>query len=264
MQQKIILKAFIADGVKVQCSVKFIKAEMRGQDKVIHCDINGKPSEFVADEVLVSTGRVPNVEGLNLESAGVKYDKEGVHVNDHLQTTNSNVFAVGDICTAYKFTHMSDSMARIVIRNALFFGNAKFGALTIPWATYTDPEVGHVGLYEQDLKEKGIKYVTYKKCFKNNDRAILDGDEDGYVKIHVKHGSDIILGATIVAKHAGDMISEITTAMHGSLGLGKMAAIIHPYPTQAEAIRQLGDEFNRTRLTPTVKILFRKLMQAKR
>ena len=128
---------------------------------------NGKTKKIQLDALLVSTGRVPNVEGLNLEGAGIKYDKRaGVKVSDSLQTTNSNVYACGDICTALKFTHMADFMARHVIKNALFFGNAKASALTVPWCTYTSPEVAHVGLYEHDMDRRGIKYTTFRYvCF---------------------------------------------------------------------------------------------------
>lgn len=148
-------------------------------------------------------------------------------------------------------------MARIVIRNALFLGNGKMSSLVVPWATFTQPEIAHVGLYEADLIEKGIKFRVFKREFANVDRAILDSEENGFVKILVAQDTDKILGATIVTSNAGDMISEITTAIHANLGLSSIAAVIHPYPTKAEAIRQLGDEINRTRLTPTIKILFR-------
>jgi len=231
---------------------------------VIKIERGGKSEEIVGDEILVSTGRKANVEALNLEAAGVQYDRYGIKVNDYLQTSNSHIYAVGDVCTLYKFTHMADWMARLVIRNALFFNSGRFSSLIIPWATYTDPEIAHVGLYEADIKERLGGCVTFKKHLSENDRAILESAEEGFVKIHVKEGTDQILGATIVAKRAGDMISEITLAMNGGVGLSKIAAVIHPYPTQADAIRALGDEYNRTRLTPTVKIIFRKLMAARR
>jgi pyruvate/2-oxoglutarate dehydrogenase complex dihydrolipoamide dehydrogenase (E3) component len=202
---------------------------------------------------------VPNVDGLNLEAVGVQYDpRQGVHVNDRLQTTNPRIFAAGDICSAYKFTHAADAMARIVIQNALFLGRSKASALTIPWCTYTDPEIAHVGLYEHEAKERGIAYRTFTQEFDHVDRAILDGEDEGFVKVLVSAKSDKILGATIVAAHAGDLISEITLAMVGGLGLGAIARVIHPYPTQAEAIKKLGDAYNRTRLTPFVKWLFDK------
>jgi pyruvate/2-oxoglutarate dehydrogenase complex dihydrolipoamide dehydrogenase (E3) component len=188
----------------------------------------------------------------------------GVKVNDGLQTSNPDVYAVGDVASIYQFTHMADFMARLVIRNALFFGRDKFSNFLIPWATYTDPEVAHVGLYEKDLQEKSIEFATFTREFSDVDRTILEGETEGFVKIHVKKGTDQILGATIVGSHAGDMISEITVAMQSGMGLGKLASVIHPYPTAAEAIRQCGDAYNRARLTPTVKGIFHRLMALKR
>jgi pyruvate/2-oxoglutarate dehydrogenase complex dihydrolipoamide dehydrogenase (E3) component len=202
-------------------------------------------------------GRAPNVENLNLEAAGVEFDQQGVKVNDHLQTTNSDIFAAGDICSKYQFTHTADFQARIVIQNALFavgpFGKKKASDLVIPWATYTSPEIAHVGLYEEDAKKAGIEIDTYVQSFSDIDRAILEGQDKGFVKVHTKKGTDKIVGATIVAENAGDMISEITVAMTASIGLGKIGSAIHPYPTQAEAIRKLGDQYSRTKLTPLSK-----------
>jgi pyruvate/2-oxoglutarate dehydrogenase complex dihydrolipoamide dehydrogenase (E3) component len=171
---------------------------------------------------------------------------------------------VGDVASKYQFTHMSDFGARLVIRNALFFGRDKFSNFIIPWATYTEPEVAHVGLYERDLEEQNIEYATFTREFSDVDRGIVDGATEGFVKIHVKKGTDQILGATIVGSHAGDMISEITVAMQAGMGLGKLANVIHPYPTAAEAIRQCGDAYNRSRLTPTVKKMFNRLMAFRR
>ena len=159
---------------------------------------------------------------------------------------------------------MADFMARLVIRNALFFGRDKVSNLLIPWATYTDPEVAHVGLYENDLQDREIEFETYKREFSDVDRAILEEETEGFVKVHVKKGTDQILGATIVGSHAGDMISEITVAMQNGMGLGKLSSVIHPYPTRAEAIRQCGDLYNKTRLTTTVKKIFSRLMALQR
>jgi pyruvate/2-oxoglutarate dehydrogenase complex dihydrolipoamide dehydrogenase (E3) component len=194
------------------------------------------------------------VEGLGLETAGVRYDsKKGVEVNDFLQTANPRIYAAGDICLATKFTHIADATARIVIQNALFLGRKRLSALTIPWCTYTDPEVAHVGWYERDAQERGIPVKTFVKRLSDVDRAIVDGEEEGFVKIHVREGTDRILGATLVARHTGEMISEITLAMVGRIGLGRISNVIHPYPTQAEAIRQVGDLYQIGRLTPTIK-----------
>jgi pyruvate/2-oxoglutarate dehydrogenase complex dihydrolipoamide dehydrogenase (E3) component len=149
-------------------------------------------------------------------------------------------------------------MARIVIQNAFFFGRAKASALTMPWCTYTSPEVAHVGLYEKEAAEQGIEIDKYEQPLAEVDRAILDGETEGFVRILVRKGTDRIVGATIVARHAGDMISEITLAINAGAGLGKIASTIHPYPTQAEAIKKLGDAFNRTRLTAGRKSLLQR------
>ncbi len=255
------------DGVMFAFSVTPKRVESQGGKPpvtVIVEDANGeRPLEF--DALLMATGRKPIVTGLGLEKAGVDYDERtGIKVNDRLQTTNSNVYAVGDVASKYQFTHVADFMARIVIRNALFRGRDRFSNLLIPWSTYTEPEVAHVGLYEKDLEDRNMAYVTFIRDFAEVHRAVVDGETEGFVKIHVKKGSDQILGATIVGSHAGDMISEITVAMQSGMGLGKLASVIHPYPTAAEAIRQCGDAYNRGRLTPTVRSIFYRLMALQR
>jgi pyruvate/2-oxoglutarate dehydrogenase complex dihydrolipoamide dehydrogenase (E3) component len=194
------------------------------------------------------------VEGLNLEGGGIAYDATaGVKVDDHLRTTNRRVFAAGDICSPYRFTHAADAMARIVIANALFGGRQKTSALVIPWCTYTDPEVAHVGMYEEEARSRGMEVTTLTVPLTEVDRALLDGEAEGFARVHLKKGTDRILGATIVARHAGEMINEISLAMTAGLGLAAIGRTIHPYPTQAEAVRKLADAWNRTRLTPFVK-----------
>jgi pyruvate/2-oxoglutarate dehydrogenase complex dihydrolipoamide dehydrogenase (E3) component len=224
--------------------------------KVLHYESSQGSGTVAVDDILVGAGRVPNVDGLDLEKVGVEYDRRGVNVNDNLQTSNPAIYAAGDIAMNYKFTHAADAAARIVVQNALFLGRKKLSALTMPWCTYTDPEIAHVGLYEHQAREQGIEVDTYTAPLEDVDRAIADGEDEGFVKVHVKKGSDKILGATIVASHAGEMISEITLAMEGNIGLGAINNIIHPYPTQAEAIRKAASAYSRTRLTPTVQRLF--------
>ena len=258
---KIIEAALIRDGVRIVTECKIARVEKRGAEKVL---VTGS-EEIVADEILIGAGRAPNVEGLGLDAAGVQYDsKEGIKVDDSLRTANPHIYAIGDVVSPYKFTHVADEQARIAIRNALFFGRAKASALIIPWCTYTDPEIAHVGMYAHDAEKKGIKVKTFVQPLAEADRAVLDGETDGFVKVHVQEGSDKILGATIVASHAGDLISEITTAMKTGLGLGAIASVIHPYPTQAAAIKKVGDAYNRTRLTPRTKRLFEILLAWRR
>jgi len=254
---EILQQSFIRDGIRLILNCKTKRVEKKKGSKVIHIECGGKEEEIAVDEILSGAGRTPNVEGLNLEAVGVKYDKrEGVEVNEHLQTTNPRIYAAGDICLKYKFTHTADATARMVIQNALFLGRKQQSTLTIPWCTYTDPEIAHVGMYERDAQEKGIAVDTFIRPLNDVDRAIADGEEEGFVKIHVRKGTDKILGATIVARHAGEMLSEITLAIVGNLGLGTLANVIHTYPTQAEAIKQVADAYNRTRLTPFIKGLF--------
>ncbi len=264
---QIVEESLRRDGVTFAFNVKYKGVESRGGKPPVSVVVEDPDGEHTLefDALLVATGRKPNVTGLGLEEAGIEYDERmGVKVSDRMQTTNPNVYAVGDVASKYQFTHMSDFGARLVIRNALFFGRDKFSYLLIPWATYPEPEVAHVGLYEKDLEERGIEFTTISRAFDDVDRAIVDSETEGFVKIHVKKGSDQILGATIVGSHAGDMISEITVAMQAGMGLGKLASVIHPYPTAAEAIRQCGDAYNRSRLTPTVRTIFNRLMAFKR
>ena len=254
---EILQQAFLRDGVRLILNCKVKGVEKVEGDKVIRFECQGKEQAVAVDEILVGVGRAPNVEGLNLEAAGVQYDKrDGVAVNDWLQTTHPSIYAAGDICMQYKFTHTAEAAARIVVQNALFFRQKKLSALTIPWCTYTDPEIAHVGMYERDAMGKGIQTDTFMRPFKEVDRALADGEEEGFVKVHVRKGSDKILGATIVARHAGEMISEITLAMVGKIGLRTLSGVIHPYPTQAEAIKQAADAYNRSRLTPLLKKAF--------
>ncbi len=254
----IVQKALEHDGVEVNLEVKLHRVEQRAGSKVIHYeDQSGAEHELEVDEILVSAGRRPNVAGLGLEKVGVQFDeRRGVTVDDRLRTTNSRIFAAGDVASKYQFTHAADFLARTVLKNALFAGRSKASALTIPWATYTDPQVAHVGLTAAMAAEDGVEIDTYTKELEDVDRAIVDGDAEGFVRVHVKKGGDEIVGATIVARHAGDMIGELTMAMSHKIGLGAIANVIHPYPTQAEAVRHTGDAFNRTRLTSTVKRLF--------
>ncbi len=254
---EILQQKFLSEGIRLILDYKPKRVEQTPAGKTIYFECQGREDKITVDDILVGAGRAPNVEGLNLEAVGVEYDqRNGVTVNDQLQTTNPNIYAAGDICLKYKFTHTADAAARIVIQNALFMGRQKLSTLTIPWCTYTDPEIAHVGLYEREAEALGLAVDTFIKPLSEVDRAITDGEESGFVKIHVRKGSDKILGATIVARHAGEMISELSLAMVGKLGLGTIASVIHPYPTQAEAIKQLGDAYNKTRLTPFVRKLF--------
>ena len=252
-----IQAALVKDRVNtlVGCNISRISTD--GAEKIIHFEHQGSQTAIRVDDILLGVGRAPNVEGLELERVGVSYDtKVGVQVDDHLRTTNPRIYTAGDIGSAYKFTHMADALARVVIQNTLFKGRAKASSLTVPWCTYTDPEIAHVGLYEHEAGQKGLAVNTFVQELDDVDRALLDGESEGFVKVHTQAGSDTILGATIVARHAGEMISELSLAMVGCLGLKTLDRTIHPYPTQAEAIKKVAGAYTRTRLTPRIKALF--------
>ena len=234
------------------------KVEVTAAGKVIHYRQGESVHRVEVDEILVGAGRSPNVEGVNLEAVGVQYDtRRGVVVNDYLQTTHPRIYAAGDICMNWKFTHAADAAARIVIKNTLFapfgLGRGKLSSVVMPWVTYTDPEIAHVGLYEAEARAQGLKTNTITIPFSSVDRALADGETEGFVKILHPQGSDQILGATIVARHAGDMISEITLAIVTKQGLSALSGVIHPYPTQAEAMKKAADAYRRTLLTPRTK-----------
>jgi pyruvate/2-oxoglutarate dehydrogenase complex dihydrolipoamide dehydrogenase (E3) component len=267
----IVKQQMIDDGVTFRLSVKeYVKIELTGNTSesgnpemamIIMENGNSEPTTLICDAVLVAAGRLANVTGMDLEKANVKYTPEGLVVNDKLQTTNSKVYGVGDVCSKFKFTHAADFMARAVIRNSLFFGKEKMSNLLIPYATFTSPEIASVGLYGKDLRKKGIEYKIVEKHFKDNDRSICDDTTQGLVRFRVDAKKDKILGATIVGEGAANMISEVTLAMQSGTGLGSLASVIHPYPTTAEVLRQSGDVYNKQRLTTTVKILLRSLVQ---
>lgn len=246
------------EGVQLLCDATLQKVTSNGDAKVLHYLHEGRPMTMEVDAILVSIGRAPNVEGLNLEAANVKYTERGVVVDDTLRTTNPDIYAAGDVALGYQFTHMADASARIVLQNALFPGpKKKLSDLVVPWTTFTDPEVAHVGMYPHQAAAAGIEIETFSKSLAEVDRSRTDGETEGFVKIHVKKGTDQIVGATIVATQAGEMLNEITLAMVAGVGLKTLATVIHPYPTQSEAIKKVADGYNRTRLTPTIKKVLR-------
>lgn len=262
---ELVRAALARDGVEIAAGCAIARVEERGGGKLIEFTSGGISREILADEILVGAGRVPNVEGIGLDAAGVEYDRQGgVRVNDRLRTTNSRIYAAGDVCAAARFTHTADAMARIVIRNALFFGRARASALAIPSCVYTDPEIAHIGLYETDARAQGIELRTFTHLFADVDRAVLDGDAEGFARVHVRASGGRIVGATVAGRHAGEMIPEIAVAMRAGMTLGALADVIHPYPTYSEALRKLGDAYNRARLTPALKRIFERWFRLSR
>ena len=260
---EIVRRSLERDGVTIHCCGRELRIAADGDAIRLVYESHDTGYDIAVDALLVAVGRAPNVEGLGLDAAGVEFNARGITVDDRLRTTNRRIFAAGDVASKYQFTHSADFLARIVIGNALFFGRSRASALTIPWATYTEPELAHVGRTAHELDEDGIAYKTYEVPLAEVDRAVLDGETDGLVTIHADRKGRI-LGATIVAAHAGDLIGEVSLAMTNGLRLGDVARTIHPYPTQSEAIRKVGDLYNRSRVTPLVHGILDRLLRWRR
>lgn len=260
---RVVRAALERDGVEVLTGASVEGVAREGRERRIRLRAGGEERTLEADEILVAAGRTPNVEGLGLEAAGVRYDGRGVEVDDRLRTSNSRVFAIGDVNGRWALTHASDAQARMVVQNALFFGRARLSRLIVPRATYTSPEVAHVGISADEAAEREeVETITVPLA--EVDRARLDGETDGFLRVHLRRGSDRILGATLVAEHAGDIISQITAAMTAGIGLGRLGGTIFPYPTQAEAIRKAADAWRRRKLTPLAKRGFELFFRAMR
>jgi pyruvate/2-oxoglutarate dehydrogenase complex dihydrolipoamide dehydrogenase (E3) component len=260
----IVEKRMYRDGITLLCCGKDLKIQATDTGKCLTVDSHRQQYKVTVDEIVVGVGRTPNTEGIGLDAVGVDSDKNGITVNDRLQTTNPKIFAAGDVCSRYKFTHAADAMAQIVIQNALFphplgLGYASVNSLVMPWCTFTEPEVAHVGLYEKDARAKGIEVETYTYKLDEVDRAILDGEEEGFARVHIEKGTDKILGATIVAGHAGDMINEFSVVMKAGGGAKTIAGTIHPYPTQAEVNKKVVNLWRKAHFTPRAKQMLTKL-----
>lgn len=253
------------EGVRVLTGTKATGFEKRDGKVVARVESEGTARELDAEALLVATGRKPNVEGLDLHAAGVEHDRKGVKVDSTLTTSQRHIFACGDIAGPYQFTHTADYQARIVVRNILFpWLKARADYTWVPWVTYTDPEVGHVGLSEEDAHEKDIPYSIFRFDWKELDRAITDSEEQGFVKVLTAPGKDKILGATVVGAHGGDVLQELVLAAKHGIGLGDISGTIHPYPTLAQSVQRVSDLQQRSRLTKRVARTFRWLYRWRR
>lgn len=265
---QVIIEQMEQDGVKVILNSSPTKITRTGDEvEIEYTSKNGQAGpSFKVNEILVAAGRTPNVESLDLDKAQVEANAKGIVVNDYLQSvTNPNVFACGDVAVKYQFTHAAEAGARIVANNALFsfvWGRQKMSEVIVPWTTYTHPEVGRVGLGQREATEQQIPVDVYIKRFNDVDRALTDGEEEGFVKVLCAKDTDKILGATIVCSHAGDIIPQIVTAMRFGITLGQFAYVVHPYPTIAEAIKGLGFQYTMKQYaTPEARKWFKMLRE---
>jgi pyruvate/2-oxoglutarate dehydrogenase complex dihydrolipoamide dehydrogenase (E3) component len=252
----VVAAALRRDGVDILTGARVDSVAAGGAGITVRVTHGGESPDISASHLLVAAGRAPATEGLGLEAAGIDSGRDGVTVDERMRTSNPRVYAIGDVASRYKFTHAADAQARMVVRNALFFGRGKASSLVIPWCTYTSPELAHVGLDPEQVEEAGDEVQTITIPLSEVDRARTDGETEGFVRVHLRAGSDTIVGATIVAEHAGELITQVTQAMTAGIGLGKLGETIYPYPTTAEALRKAADAWRRTKLTPTAKRAF--------
>ncbi|WP_309668850.1 mercuric reductase [Gemmatimonas sp.] len=254
----IVTAALESDGVRMVHRANVERVLHDGQQFSVHLSGDGAPSVLEAERVLVATGRTPNVDGLGLDVAGIRFTPKGVRVDERLRTSNPRVYAIGDVSSALQFTHVADAQARLVVANALFFGigGGRASALVVPRVTYTDPEVAHVGMTVEEASAQGVRIDTVQVNLEDNDRARLDDEPHGFLKVHVAAGTDRIVGATLVATHAGEMIGEMTVAITNRIGLGAVGKAIHAYPTQAEVFRRAADAWRKRAFTSRAKQFF--------
>jgi pyruvate/2-oxoglutarate dehydrogenase complex dihydrolipoamide dehydrogenase (E3) component len=235
---ELLSRALSRGGVEARLNTEVVAAHLGAGGKVIECATDELRFPIEVDEILLSIGRVANTEALGSEAAGVATEPDGrIRVDEFLRTTNPRVYAAGDVCLHAQFANAAEASARVAVRNAFAGAQEPVSALLIPRCTYCSPEIAHVGLHLPEIKQRGLPVKTYVVMMANVDRAITDDLDDGFLKIHVQEGTDRILGATIVAAHAGEMINEMSVIMNAGIGMRRLAGILHTYPTQTDAIR---------------------------
>lgn len=234
------------DGMDIRLNTTVVGARREGDAKVLETlnyDIRG---EIAADEILVCAGRVPNVEELDLAAVGVAVDPGcGIRVDDFLCTGNPDIYAAGDVCLSLKFTNAAQSSARMAVQNALLQARQPYDCSLVPWCTYCDPEIAHIGLHVLEARRQSIPIKSFTVMMNDVDRAITDGQEAGFVKIHVAEGSDKILGATVVASRASELINEMAVIMSTGIGMMALAEVVHTYPAQSGAIMLAAQAYKR-------------------
>ncbi len=263
---RVVQEQLVDDGVRLILGASIQRVAPGGSGIAVHYRIDHGADAAAAaaatasgetavsgTHLLVAIGRAPNLDNLGLEAAGVAFTRQGVVVDDHLRTTNRRIFAAGDVAVPLQFTHMAEATAGIAVQNALFLATARVSKLTVPWTTYTTPEVAHVGLSELEAARQGVEVDVYTHQMEKVDRARLEGETAGLVKLIVRRGRKEILGATVVAAHAGETIAEVVLAMKYRLGVDALASVIHPYPTQSEAVKRAAAGYLKKKLTPRTK-----------
>ena len=262
---ELITKRFADEGIEVLTGTKATRFEHKDSVTIATVENESGEHELHAEALLVATGRKANVDNLGLEQAGVAYDRRGITVDETLTTTQSHIFACGDVAGPYQFTHTADYQARVVVRNILIpWIKSKADYTWVPWVTYTDPEVAQCGLTEDEAKKQNVAYDVFRSDWEDLDRAITDSETTGLTKVLTKKGTDQILGATVVGVHGGEVMHELLVAAKHGIGLSKLSGTIHAYPTLSASVQRVADAYKKTTLTPTVANIFKWLYKQRR
>jgi pyruvate/2-oxoglutarate dehydrogenase complex dihydrolipoamide dehydrogenase (E3) component len=250
---EVLSQQFCREGITVLDRCRAVWAERHNGQK--HVGLLTPQGERIVEvgEILVAAGRQPNTEDLGLEQIGVSFDERGVHIDRRCRTNIPSIWAVGDVAGAPYFSHWASHQARLVARNTLFPWTSTYDDATLPWTTFTQPEVARIGLSEAEAQARGITYAIYRSAFADNDRAICEGEPEGFAKVLTRKGTGKILGAAIVHMHAGELLAELTIAKKCGLSLAKLASAIHVFPTLSEVHRSLGDAYLLQRTTPRLR-----------
>lgn len=249
------------DGVILRCGCETLHFESREAETVVHAECGTHAYAVPCDQVLLTLGRVPHTEGIDLDAAGIRYDHSGIWVSAFLRTTNARVFAAGDVCSDYRYTHAAEALARIVIGNALFFGTERASELLVPRCVFTDPQVAHAGVTADEARQRRLK--TLSVPLERLDRTVIDGSPAGFLKIYYD-ARGLIRGATLVAPNAADVMNEIVVAMNHRVSLSALASSLHVYPTAGEAIKLAGDTYRQELVTPAMARFLRRILRWRR
>ena len=253
----VVRRRFAAGGIETKEKIKVLRVEKSGAGLSVVIREGDRERSIDGSHLLIATGRRPNVDNLGLEAAGVRYSLKGIDVDARLRSSNKHIYAAGDVAGSYQFTHIAAYHAGIVIRNALFRLPAKASTRAVPWVTYTDPELAHVGMNETDArKAHGDSTKVIRAEFAENDRAQAESAKQGFLKGVLKGGT--VIGATIVGPHAGELILPWVLAVSKGLKIGDLANIIAPYPTLSEiSKRAAGSYYTPTLFSPRTRAVVR-------
>ncbi|MGH8728157.1 MAG: dihydrolipoyl dehydrogenase family protein [Burkholderiales bacterium] len=252
---EVVFERLRMEGIRFHLSAKVARAEGKKGDVCLSLE-GGKQNAVAGTHLLIAAGRKPNLDGLDLERAQVKVEKDRLVVDEHLRTSNKDIYACGDVAGSYQFTHIAEYQAGIVLRNVLFHLPAKPSGHAVPWCTFTDPELAQVGLSETEVKKQNRAHKVYRFQFADIDRAQAEGETAGFAKV-VTDPKGTLLGAAIVGRHAGELIHEYVLAVTKKMKISDLSGVIHIYPTLAQINRRAADVALKAKLTPFRKKLLR-------